>query len=315
MKAPLRITHDTYKKIVEKGDGWTLNAIKWNDRFNIGVEVVDKAHQKLFSIVGKLIVLNEEEKKQQHACREGIKYFKNYTLKHFAEEEAYMQSIGYPGYELHKKLHDNMCHNTLPALEEEMEEQDYSRESVGHFIGICIGWLNEHIMIEDHAIAGGYSHRWVHQSSEDAILSLQKAIVQAAKNLFRVDARLVSDHYSGEDFCEGNKLCLRLTYGRPEKKAQVYFIYEERLILASLSEMLGRQIPYADKTVIYTVKVLSQNFIEQMAVHFTDGEPAWEKTDVMTFDQVLNTFYKEYPPYSMLFGTGGKGYFAICIRN
>jgi hemerythrin-like metal-binding protein len=315
MKAPLRITHDTYKKIVEKGDGWTLNAIKWNDRFNIGVEVVDKAHQKLFSIVGKLIVLNEEEKKQQHACREGIKYFKNYTLKHFAEEEAYMQSIGYPGYELHKKLHDNMCHNTLPALEEEMEEQDYSRESVGHFIGICIGWLNEHIMIEDHAIVGGYSHRWVHQSSEDAILSLQKAIVQAAKNLFRVDARLVSDHYSGEDFCEGNKLCLRLTYGRPEKKAQVYFIYEERLILASLSEMLGRQIPYADKTVIYTVKVLSQNFIEQMAVHFTDGEPAWEKTDVMTFDQVLNTFYKEYPPYSMLFGTGGKGYFAICIRN
>lgn len=210
MKAPLRITHDTYKKIVEKGDGWTLNAIKWNDRFNIGVEVVDKAHQKLFSIVGKLIVLNEEEKKQQHACREGIKYFKNYTLKHFAEEEAYMQSIGYPGYELHKKLHDNMCHNTLPALEEEMEEQDYSRESVGHFIGICIGWLNEHIMIEDHAIVGGYSHRWVHQSSEDAILSLQKAIVQAAKNLFRVDARLVSDHYSGEDFCEGNKLCLKI---------------------------------------------------------------------------------------------------------
>ncbi len=71
-----------------------MNAIKWNNRFNIGVEVVDKAHQKLFSIVGKLIALNEEEK-QQHACREGIKYFKNYTLKHFAEEEAYMKSIRY----------------------------------------------------------------------------------------------------------------------------------------------------------------------------------------------------------------------------
>ncbi len=293
-----------------------MNAVKWNNHFNIGVEVVDKAHQKLFSIVGKLIELNEDEKKQQHACREGIKYFRNYTLKHFAEEEAYMQSIGYPGYEVHKKLHDNMCYNTLPALEQEMEEQNYSRESVGHFIGICIGWLNEHIMIEDHAIVGGYPHRWVHQSSEDEILSLQKAVVQTAKNLFRVEARLVSDHYSGEDFCEGNKLCFRLTYKMPEnKKAWVYFIYEERLILASLGEMLGRQIPYADKTVVYTVKVLSQNFIEQMSHHFTGDGTEWEKTDIMTFDQILNAFSKEYPPYSMLFGTGGKGYFAICIRK
>lgn len=293
-----------------------MNAIKWNNRFNIGVEVVDKAHQKLFSIVGKLIALNEEEEKQQHACREGIKYFKNYTLKHFAEEEAYMKSIGYQGLDVHKKLHENMCNNTIPALEQEMEEQNYSKESVGHFIGICIGWLNEHIMIEDHAIIGEYPHKWIHQTSEDAMLSLQKAAVQSAKNLFRVDARLVSDHYSGEDFCKGNKLCFRLTYKRPEnKKAQVYFIYEERLILESLSEMLGRRIQYADKTVVYTVKVLSQNFIEQMAVHFSEGNTTWEKTDVMTFDQVMNAFYKEFPPYSMLFGTGGKGYFAICIRS
>ncbi len=41
--------------------------IKWNDRFNVGVESIDSAHRKLFSIVGKLIALNEDEAKQQHA--------------------------------------------------------------------------------------------------------------------------------------------------------------------------------------------------------------------------------------------------------
>ena len=51
--------------------------IKWNDRFNIGVDSIDTAHRRLFSIVGKLISLNEDETKQQHACREGIKYFKS----------------------------------------------------------------------------------------------------------------------------------------------------------------------------------------------------------------------------------------------
>lgn len=78
-----------------------------------------QVHKKLFSIVaivGKLIALNEDSAKQQHACREGIKYFKNYTLKHFAEEESYMRSINYSEYAMHQSLHDNMQNKTLPAF-------------------------------------------------------------------------------------------------------------------------------------------------------------------------------------------------------
>ena len=126
-----------------------MSEVKWNDRFNIGVEIVDHAHRKLFSIVGKLLNLTEDAEKQKHACQEGIKYLKSYTKKHFAEEEAYMRKIGYQGYEIHKSLHDNLQNQTLPALEEEMEAQDYSAESIQHFLGICVGWLNVHIMIED----------------------------------------------------------------------------------------------------------------------------------------------------------------------
>lgn len=80
-----------------------MEEIKWNDRFNLGVESIDRAHQRIFSIVGKLISLNEDEAKQRHACQEGIKYLKSYTLKHFQEEEDYMQSIGYEGYARHKR--------------------------------------------------------------------------------------------------------------------------------------------------------------------------------------------------------------------
>ena len=62
-----------------------MEEIKWNDQFNLGVEIIDRAHQKLFSIVNKLVALSEDPVKQPYACREGIKYFKGYTLKHFAE--------------------------------------------------------------------------------------------------------------------------------------------------------------------------------------------------------------------------------------
>ncbi len=293
-----------------------MKEVKWNDRFNLGVPVVDRAHQRLFSIVGKLIALNEDPDKQQHACREGIKYFKSYTIKHFKEEEAYMQSVHYGGYEIHKKLHDNMRDKTLPALEDELEAQDYSVEAVRHFLGICVGWLTGHVMIEDHAIAGRTVNKWIHRPADDELASLEKAIVQEMQDLFRANAKIVSSNYSGEDFSAAAKLCYRLTYRTEEKRRiQVFLVYEEWLALRTLAAMLGRPIDKADKTVLYAIKVLSQQLLDRIKMHFHfDSSFQLERNDLLTFDQLLRAFEKEYPPYSLLFNTGGKGYFAFCVK-
>lgn len=293
-----------------------MNEPKWNDQFNIGVEIIDRAHQRLFSIVTKLITLNEDTTKQQHACREGIKYFRNYTLKHFAEEEAYMQSIGYEKYEIHKHLHDNMRDKTIPALEQELEEQNYSTESVQHFLGICIGWLNGHIMIEDRAITGRTANKWVHQASDDEMKSLEKAIIQVLHELLRLNAKLISANYSCEDFSSGNALCYRLNYKSAEgDHVQIFLAYEERMILRALGDLLGKKITQVDKTVIYAMRVLSQKFIDCIAVYFElTTTYTLERNDVLTFEQFIRTFDKEFPPYSLLFNTGGKGYFAFLIK-
>ena len=74
-----------------------MHQIQWQDRFNIGVDAIDEAHRKLFSIVQKIMELYVEQHKNKFACVEGIKYFKSYALKHFTEEEAYMREIGYSG--------------------------------------------------------------------------------------------------------------------------------------------------------------------------------------------------------------------------
>lgn len=295
-----------------------MNEVKWNDRFNIGVDVIDKAHQRLFSIVGKLLSFNnEDETKQQHACCEGIKYLKNYAIKHFSEEEAYMKSIGYSGYELHKRLHDSMKDKTIPALEEELEEENYSVEAVQHFLGICIGWLTGHIMIEDHAITGRTKNKWVHNCSKDELLSLGEAVIQVLKNTFKVNSQIISEHYSGEDFSSGNELCYRLNYrSNKGELIQVFMVYEEQMVLNSLSQMLGRQIKKADKTVVHTMKLISQQFIECVGKYFelTNGCKL-EKNDLLTFDQFIRSFDKEYPPYSLLFKAEGKGYFAFCVKK
>ena len=37
----------------------------WRDEYNVGVEVLDKEHQRLFKIINKLFAFTDEEKKSQ----------------------------------------------------------------------------------------------------------------------------------------------------------------------------------------------------------------------------------------------------------
>ena len=128
--------------------------IAWDDKFNIGVEAVDKAHAKLFRIMKKLIEISKEGAANQHTYREGIKYLDAYSMTHFAEEEEYMRSIRYGGYARHKRIHDNFRDKTLVSLKKELELSNYSSSAVQRFVTTLNNWLAEHIMVEDQAIVG-----------------------------------------------------------------------------------------------------------------------------------------------------------------
>ena len=136
------------------------NQLVWQDRFNIGVDIIDREHKKLFGIMNKLLMFKDEDGKSQWVCEEGIKYFKEHAMKHFAEEEAYMASISYHDFETHRRLHNDFRQNTLPALEKELQRTCYSSDSIGHFLSVCAGWLIGHTMTEDRAITGKGSSRW-----------------------------------------------------------------------------------------------------------------------------------------------------------
>lgn len=292
------------------------NEIKWNDRFCIGVDSIDSAHQRLFSIVGKLLSLNEDETKQQHACREGIKYFKSYALKHFADEEAYMASIGYPGLAMHKKLHDNMRDKTLPALEDELNAQNFSKESVRHFLGICIGWLNAHIMIEDYAITGKARSKWEQETPENEADALTGTLGLSIGAMCHANVRVISQHYGCEDFATGKTLCYRLNYIAKDRSAlQLYFVYEEALVLKTLSEILDQEFLRLDQTATSAMKILSEQLAEKLRPHFSQEKKyLLERNDLMTLEQFSRTFDKTYPPYSILFGVENKGYCAVCAK-
>ena len=44
------------------------NQLVWKDEFNIGVDVIDKEHQRLFKIINKLFAFGEDDKKKKLGC-------------------------------------------------------------------------------------------------------------------------------------------------------------------------------------------------------------------------------------------------------
>ena len=58
-----------------------MDGVAWDDRYRVGVAVIDSAHQKLFALVRRLVLLSGDEQRSQWACEESVKYLKNYTLK------------------------------------------------------------------------------------------------------------------------------------------------------------------------------------------------------------------------------------------
>lgn len=287
------------------------NQLIWQDRFNIGVDIIDKEHKKLFSIMNRLFMYKKQEGKEQWVCREGIKYFKEHAMKHFAEEEVYMASIDYAGFETHRRLHDNFRKKTLPALEAELQRTDYSSESIIHFLGVCAGWLIGHTLTEDHAITGKTVSRWTKFLPEEQQSAMKQVILELLYDLFRLDARVINENYSGEKFGKG--VYYRLLYGTEKgEEWETILVFEEKLLVSTVSSMIGGQSDELNTMMMNTARYIAQQFVERVREQFP-SEDSYEmkEENLMSYEQFQKLFGRQCPQCSLLFDTG-EGYFAYC---
>lgn len=282
----------------------------WQEEFNIGVENIDKEHQRLFKIINRIFEFKEKDKNGQWACQEGIKFFKGHALKHFADEEEYMVSINYEGYEQHRLLHKGFRDNTLPALEEELEQTGYSPNAVDHFLGVCAGWLIGHTLTEDLAITGKKIRKWDNLLSGEEIEAVKKVIIQLIFDMFHLESSLVSDAYNGEKFGKG--VYYRLLYGTKdnEKQQEVFLVFEEELLINTVGKVMGIQTNKLDSMLAHATRYTARQFVERVMEHFTTDESyELKEENYLSYNQFQKAFEKEKLQVSLLFNTGA-GYFA-----
>ncbi len=286
----------------------------WLDEFNIGVDIIDREHQRLFKIINKLFTFKEEEKNSQWACQEGIKFFKSHALKHFTDEEAYMASISYQGLEQHKRVHKGFRENTLPALEEELERSEYSPDAVDHFLGVCAGWLIGHTLTEDLSIVGKQMQKWENLLPGEEVNAIKKIITQLVFDMFHLESQMISDVYGGERF--GNGFYYRLVYGtrQDEKRQEILLVLEEKLLINTVGKIMGIQTNKLDAMLVNAARYTARQFVERIMEHFPKMELyELKEENLLSYEQFQKVFETEKPQLSLLFNTGGAGYFSFCI--
>ena len=286
---------------------------EWREEYDIGVETIDQEHRRLFKIINKLFRFKEEEKDSQWACQEGIKYFKGHAVKHFADEEAYMCSIGYEGLEEHRRIHQDFREKTLPALEQELECSDYAPDAVEHFLGVCAGWLIGHTLTEDQAITGRHARAWGDLLPGEELAAIKKVIVELVFDMFHLESQVISEAYAGEKF--GRGVYYRLIYGgkEDELRQEIIMAFEEKLLINTVGRILGIQTNKLDAMLVNAARYTARQFVgrvlEQLpavTVHELREE------NLLSYDQFHKIFEREKPQVSLLFNTGGAGYFAYC---
>ncbi|WP_263834018.1 bacteriohemerythrin [Sulfurospirillum oryzae] len=118
--------------------------IEWDERYSVHHELLDLQHQELFELAKTVQKLDAATTTKAELSKL-FKEFYDYMAKHFKEEEAYMQSIHYPLYIKHRKLHESIIEGMNKILKEKktIEELQTSMQMIAK------KWLAEHILEND----------------------------------------------------------------------------------------------------------------------------------------------------------------------
>ncbi len=282
------------------------NQLLWKEEYNIGVDIIDNEHQRLFQIINNLFMLGKQNRNNPKAYQDGIKFLKEHTMSHFEDEELYMCSIQYEGLETHRRLHKGFREDTLPALEEELIREAYSPASVEHFLGVCAGWMIGHTLTEDRAIVGDKISQWRDLLPNEEIKAMEMVISSLIHDMFHLETKVVSNAYGGERL--GKSVYYRLVYG-----SEIVLAFEEKLLVNTVGKILGTQSDKLDIMLINTSRYVAKQFVWRVMQHFPSLKLyEMKQENLLTYDKFLEVFEKKKPQLSLLFDTSA-GYFSYCV--
>ncbi len=115
--------------------------LEWNDKYSVGISMIDEEHKKLFGILNKAI-LAKGNNDNPDELREVLREITKFALTHFKTEETCMKKFNYPEYQDHKEEHRGFSTEIIAYLHKVIKG-DY--QIVNEIIEYLKWWLANHI--------------------------------------------------------------------------------------------------------------------------------------------------------------------------
>jgi hemerythrin len=132
----------------------------WTDDLNTGIEPIDLQHRQIVSFINQLH--EAQLGGDRTAVADVIEGLVEYTVSHFAFEEALMEDAGYEFVRPHKKVHELFVRRVS-----EYHERFKSGEDVAHALHELLArWLFNHIRHDDASYVGAVKSNMIKITEE-----------------------------------------------------------------------------------------------------------------------------------------------------
>lgn len=119
--------------------------IEWTTEFSVENPKIDDEHKELFKLLDDFYegIQNGSSKEELGNLIKGLLDYANF---HFSNEEAYMESIGFPNLKKHKQEHKEFIGKATDFYEKHSSGKLILSLEVTNFIK---NWITNHIKSED----------------------------------------------------------------------------------------------------------------------------------------------------------------------
>ena len=119
--------------------------------FFTGIELIDNEHRQLFDYANQIHDLLHAEfvPDKYDNIVDILGKLRDYTKKHFADEEAYMESIQYKKIFTQKVQHQAFIDELDKLNLDEISEVENQEETIGNLLSFVTDWLIHHILEVD----------------------------------------------------------------------------------------------------------------------------------------------------------------------
>lgn len=131
--------------------------IVWTPNYEIGIEVIDNQHRRIVEYINEVYAVREKQEPGDRLA-EVLFDLVDYTMSHFAFEEALMEEASYPDIALHRLTHDAFTRQ-IQTFKKRFENGEDIAEDLANMLQ---RWLLEHIVTDDVSYSAVVKRQIVH---------------------------------------------------------------------------------------------------------------------------------------------------------